>query len=340
MYHPPEYEGAILFSFREKAFFGKKKASVRVESGEWSEKFSIDVAGSSGVIECKSSNMIYQVVYKLLFYHQALHQSFFLQIGVQNILTSNSLTKQIVFTPYYIIVNRGIFDIEVQEYQRPADARINVKSNECVPWWPKSESCRMLRAKIINTDEVSAPFKYDEVQCSLLRLNNKYGGVNVDVHVTEGVIYITFTEYHPGDAPGLIMNFTDEDISFWEKGNVNMTTLQAREMIYYTWCDPAGERVITWKNIGKENIENDLRKDGVDQFIADSDKTISSSKQGSFRRQSSQKQNIFWVSFLNGTQRVLLFTKNASIANNTQSSSRLDQVCYCIFILLTFISSN
>jgi vacuolar protein sorting-associated protein 13A/C len=186
----------------------------------------------------------------------------------------------------------------------------------------------MLRAKIIETDEVSAPFKYDEVQCSLLRLNNKFGGINVDVHVTEGVIYITFTEYHPGDAPGLIMNFTDEEISFWEKGNVNMTTLHPREMIYYTWNDPAGERSITWKNRGKDNIENDLRKDGVDQFVTVHDKTISANKRdSSSRRKSSQNESVFWVSFLNGTQRVLLFTENSTIANNTQSSNRLDQVC-------------
>lgn len=229
--------------------------------------------------------------------------------------------------PYYVIVNRGIFDIEVQEYQRPADARVNVKSNECVPLWPKSESCRMLRAKIVDTGEVSAPFKYNEVQCSLLRLNNKYGGINVDVHVTEGVIYITFTEYHPGDAPALIMNYADEEINFWEKGNVNSIALQPREMIYYTWSDPAGERVVTWKNYGKDNIENDLRKDGVEKFVPDNSKTTGSSRQGS-RRRSSQKEDVFLVSFLNGTQRVLLFTKNLTIANNTQSSSRLDQVRY------------
>lgn len=61
LYHPPEYEGPILFSFREKAFFGKKKAAIRVDTGEWSEKFSLDVAGSSGVILCHANNMTYQV---------------------------------------------------------------------------------------------------------------------------------------------------------------------------------------------------------------------------------------------------------------------------------------
>jgi vacuolar protein sorting-associated protein 13A/C len=61
LYHPPEYEGPILFSFREKAFFGKKKAAIRVDSGEWCDRFSLDVAGSSGVVECKANDMTYLV---------------------------------------------------------------------------------------------------------------------------------------------------------------------------------------------------------------------------------------------------------------------------------------
>lgn len=43
----------------------------------------------------------------------------------------------------------------------------------------------------------------------------------MDVQVTEGGIYITFMEYHAGDAPALIINHTNHVLSFWEKGNVN-----------------------------------------------------------------------------------------------------------------------
>lgn len=61
LYHPEHFKGPILFSFRSKAFFGKKKAMIRVEDGEWSDKFSIDVAGSEGVVACKYNGMTYQV---------------------------------------------------------------------------------------------------------------------------------------------------------------------------------------------------------------------------------------------------------------------------------------
>lgn len=35
----------------------------------------------------------------------------------------------------------------------------------------------------------------------------------------------------------------------------------------------------------------------------------------------------YWVSFLDGTQRVLLFTNDTGIATEAHSASRLDKVC-------------
>lgn len=61
LYHPPDLEGPILFSYREKVFFGKKRAAVRIESGEWSDKFALDAAGSTGVVECKYEHVKYEV---------------------------------------------------------------------------------------------------------------------------------------------------------------------------------------------------------------------------------------------------------------------------------------
>jgi hypothetical protein len=62
IYHPEDFKGPVLFSFRAKSFFGKKKASIRVEDGEWSDKFSLDVAGSSGVVNCTTGDTTYQVL--------------------------------------------------------------------------------------------------------------------------------------------------------------------------------------------------------------------------------------------------------------------------------------
>lgn len=50
-------------------------------------------------------------------------------------------------------------------------------------------------------------------------LSFQYGGVNVDVQMTEGAVYVTFSPYRPGMAPALILNHTDNALSFSEKGS-------------------------------------------------------------------------------------------------------------------------
>lgn len=47
----------------------------------------------------------------------------------------------------------------------------------------------------------------------------QYGGVNVDVQMTEGAVYVTFSPYRPGMAPALILNHSNDALSFSEKGS-------------------------------------------------------------------------------------------------------------------------
>jgi hypothetical protein len=41
--------------------------------------------------------------------------------------------------------------------------------------------------------------------------------------------------------------------------------LRPNQMMFYAWMDPVGEKHLIWNN-GKNQIENDLRKDGVEKF--------------------------------------------------------------------------
>lgn len=121
----------------------------------------------------------------------------------------------------FVMINNASFPIEVQEDQRPADPWLRVDPDQCVPLWPKAKYERMLRIRTADDPNASVPFEYNEVQTSLLRIRNRYGGINVDVQRTEGGVFITFTEYYPGDAPAKIINHLNKDIVFFEKGNVN-----------------------------------------------------------------------------------------------------------------------
>ncbi|KAF5306759.1 hypothetical protein FQA39_LY01517 [Lamprigera yunnana] len=298
LYHPATFKGPVLFSFNAKNFFGKKKACIRVEQGEWSDKFSLDVAGSSGVVGCKVNNVIYQ-------------------IGVHNQLTYNGLTKQVTFTPFYIIVNNSAFSIECEEFDRPGDPWIKVEPKSCVPLWPRSEKeDKLLKLRILNTKEISAPFLYTESHSTLLKLPNQYGGVSVDVQMTEGGVYINLFAYDPGMAPALIINQTEQTMTIWEKEAVQLRKLGPDHKVLYTWENPSGPRVLVWDIGHKKELEDDLRKDGVGEFSP------------------SDNLNVYWVSFLDGLQRTLLFTTDKSVAENVQSAKQFEAINQEINVLI------
>lgn len=50
-------------------------------------------------------------------------------------------------------------------------------------------------------------------------LTLQFGGINIDVQVSEGNIFINLSTYETGLAPALIVNHTDYTIDFWEKVN-------------------------------------------------------------------------------------------------------------------------
>jgi len=290
LYHPENFKGPILFSFRSKAFFSKKKAMIRIEDGEWSNKFSIDVAGSQGVVACKYNGMIYQ-------------------IGVHNQLTYNSLTKQITFTPYYVLINNADFLIECQENDgRIDDQLIKVPPGECVALWPRSEH-KTLKAKAADQPEKTPAFTYSESQMTLLKLDNKYGGINIDVQISEGGIYISMSAYSPGDALALIINHTQYTINLWEKGSINVRSLQSYNRMFYAWENPAGPRKLIWEDSNGKEIGDTLHKDNLGVFeLLDI------------------HQELYYVSFLVGMQRVLLFTGNLKIAEDCQLAGDLEAI--------------
>ncbi|KMY92020.1 vacuolar protein sorting-associated protein 13 [Drosophila simulans] len=289
LYHPPEYSGPILFTFRDKLFFDKKKASIRIDNGQWSEKIPLDVAGSVGEVICFANNQKYPV-------------------GVHNHLTQNSLTKQITFIPFYIVCNKCHFDIELQEQSRPADPWLHLEPNEMVPLWPRNENRNNLVVRV--DGKITPAFDFTEVICTLLKLeDSKYGGINVDVQTTEGGVYITFTDYKPADAPGLLINHTGKQIVYYEKGTKNEHILNAKSTIMYAWDDPTGPKMLVF---GTNKEETDLKRDGIGEVIMQ------------------DGEKVLWVSFLDGLQRVLLFTENESIANRTESTASLQSITQSI----------
>lgn len=84
--------------------------------------------------------------------------------------------------------------------------------------------------------------------------------------------------------------------------------IRPNHCILYTWENPSGPRVFVWETANRKELEDELRKDGVGEYTV------------------AENYVIYWVSFLYGMQRVLLFTEDKSVAKDAQSAKDLEVV--------------
>lgn len=99
IYHAPDLnqdEIPMMFSFVQKRFMGKRKASLRVENSNWSDPFTLDTIEDAGKVTCKAKNEVFNV-------------------GVNINMSKSSLTKIITFTPFYLIYNTTESILEIWE---------------------------------------------------------------------------------------------------------------------------------------------------------------------------------------------------------------------------------
>ena len=92
-----------------------------------------------------------------------------------------------------------------------------------------------------------------------------------------------------------------------------MRRLGPGETVLYAWQDPLGKRELMWSCGEAKHQVSDLLKDGLDGFLMDSD------------------TKLYWGSFLDGMQRVLLFTDDFALATISQQVLYISMsLCLCI----------
>lgn len=74
--------------------------------------------------------------------------------------------------PFYVLMNKAPFAIQVQDNKRPGDTWLTIEPEDCAPLWPRSES-NTLHVRVKDDENISRPFKFTEVQCSLLKMKNR-----------------------------------------------------------------------------------------------------------------------------------------------------------------------
>uniref|UniRef100_A0A094ZKC7 Vacuolar protein sorting-associated protein 13A n=1 Tax=Schistosoma haematobium TaxID=6185 RepID=A0A094ZKC7_SCHHA len=288
-------------------------ANLRVCESNWSDKFSLDTVGSSGRVHCTTkSKMSYE-------------------IGVKIDLSSSGLTKIVTFMPYFIIINKANINIECCEVdetdtkstQSTNTEWIKVPAGEAVPFWPHAANSKNMLLKCrVAENIVTAAFPFYESHSILMKLDEKYPGIFVEVETTEETTVITLQMYQEGMAlVRLVNNLNDSQPVFYHQSGLQHTVhrLDAGMSIMYAWdCPQAKRELIFYCNETDNRHSNKLTYDSIEEFKVNNTKA-------------------YLVSFMWNMQRVLLFTQNASVAKNARLSSDLEPIDQEIVISLQSI---
>uniref|UniRef100_A0A8C0ZIH3 Vacuolar protein sorting-associated protein 13C-like n=1 Tax=Cyanistes caeruleus TaxID=156563 RepID=A0A8C0ZIH3_CYACU len=290
--HPADYRDIVLFSFKKKNIFSKNKIQLCISTSTWSNSFSLDTVGSYGCVRCSTNYMDYLV-------------------GVSIRMSSFNLTRIVTFTPFYTIANKSSLELEVGEIgpngSLPTNKWNYISASECLPFWPENSSGELC-VRVVGFESSSKPFLFKaQDNGTLLKLEELNGGLLVDVNVSEHSTVISFTDYHEGAAPALIVNHTPWDsLRYKQSGLQEEMELKPKQVCLFAWTDPTKPRKFTW-GYSQSFGEHDLLKDDCGQFPYNAN------------------TQIHWVSFLDGRQRVLLFTDDVALISKARQAEELEQ---------------
>ncbi|KAM6200995.1 intermembrane lipid transfer protein VPS13C [Rhynchocyon petersi] len=299
--HPADFRDIILFSFKKKNMFSKNKVQLKISTSAWSSGFSLDTVGSYGCVKCPANNMEYLV-------------------GVSIKMSSFNLSRIVTLTPFCTIANKSSLELEVGEIAPDGTMPTNkwnyIASSECLPFWPENLSGKLC-VRVVGCEGSSKPFFYNrQDNGTLLSLEDLNSGILVDVNTAEHSTVITFSDYHEGSAPALIINHTPWDVlTYRQSGSLEEMVLLPKQVRLFAWADPTGTRKLTWSYASSVG-EHDLLKDDCGQFPYDAN------------------IQIHWVSFLDGRQRVLLFTDDVALVSKARQAEEMEQADHEITLSL------
>nr|XP_057944344.1 intermembrane lipid transfer protein VPS13C isoform X2 [Doryrhamphus excisus] len=286
--HPADFRDIILFSFRRKNLLSKNKLQLCVSTSSWSDGFSLDTVGSYGCVRCPANNMDFLV-------------------GVSIQMSTFNLSKIVTMSPFYTLVNKSSYELEVGEVTSPTTARWHyISSTECLPLWP-DRSTGKLCVRVVGSESASKFFFFNRQDNGTLLSLDMCGGIIVDVNISDHSTVISFSDYYEGAAPALLVNHTPwVNLSYRQSGSSAVHELKPGEARHFAWDDPAGLRTLSWSCM-EHSGDTNLLKDEVGQFSYDS------------------LSQIHWVSFLDGRQRVLLFTEDVAVVTKARQAEELEQ---------------
>ncbi|XP_033208533.1 vacuolar protein sorting-associated protein 13C-like [Belonocnema kinseyi] len=327
MYEIPENE-LVVFSQKEKR--RKRVIKLKAQQSGWSPSFNLDGISSMSLILCKDIER--RRKYRILSESSISH-------------LAPVFTKIVTFLPYFFISNNTKKALRFMEENEEADLWNDLLPGQGMAFWPYTESMKM-RVKWKNSQLVSQHFDMTAVAKTVLRMDN---GTALTVHIEGGSsspFKITFQKFQDGDAPVRVDNLCND--LFLKINQINLgqaTLLNPLQCLLYTWDDPTKDRMLMW------NVYNSKTKGYLAQFSKDgygeetvifrtlkrsstslSKKLVLEDKLSVLGGSSNEdtdsdaeieilkldqvqnsKSVVYWVSYMEGEQRVLMFTQDESI---------------------------
>lgn len=330
----PEEE-LIVFSQKN-----NKKGLVRLRAhqSEWSLPFGLEGITSMSLIVCKDTERGRK--YKIL-------------TEIESSRLSPNFTKIITFLPYFYIINKTKKTLRFMEENDQADLWNDLLSGQSMPFWPVTESMRMRikwrNSQLVSqhfsiTHIGKTILRMDNG--SAIKVEIK-GGINSPFYVIfrkcmAGDIPVRIDNF----CDDLFLK-----ISQYNLGQVAL--INPFQSLLYTWDDPTKPRELVWNvyNNKKSGYSAKFEKDGYGQevvplVIVDKCNSVSCStssfkqqnnksawletKSGNFSSSESNiceddikscilkevqtdKTIIYWVSYMETNQRVLLFTQHETV---------------------------
>ncbi|CAL1544729.1 unnamed protein product [Lymnaea stagnalis] len=342
----------LLFRFKKHK---RKKAKLRVYESRWSQSFSTDTVGSGGVVICNDKE-------------RGKKYMFLVQIALSKL----RLTKIVTIMPFFLVINSSRQKLRYMEENEKADLWIDIEPDQYQSFWPVTESFNMY-VKFDGSNVSSLHFPIKSCHNTVLRMDQ---GRALCVEVTGGTdtpITIIFTNYERGDTPVRVENLCEDVfIKIHQKNQSQVTLLSPNQSILYTWDEPSAERTLMWnvysrkkpsfpafitkdgsgevrlsvaslRNTGNSGVDfTDAREtddssspedesDETDALIAPNDR----SQLGHTRV---DKLVVFWVSYLDGMQRVLLFTQDERVSKAVRKINEGENADLAVFASLEGIS--
>lgn len=342
LYENNDGHDPLLFRFKKHR---RKKAKLRVYNSKWTRSFSLDTVGNNGVVICydKERNRKYQ---------------FLLRIELSRL----KLTKIVTIMPYFLVVNNTQHILRYMEDNELADLWMDIAPNECCPFWPATDSPRMY-IKYQNSGVSSQHFPVNRLHKTVLRME-KGTALVVETTITETSIVIKIMNYQTGDIPVRIDNLCEDVfLKLHQKKQGQVSLLLPNQSVLYTWDDPAAERTLMWNvyNRRKPSYPAFINKDGNGSvqlsiqtvrrsstksiYEERNDKNDSSPDDDSdveavdpkrttrYLRQNTRtdKVVVYWVSFLDGAQRVLMLTQDERIAKKAIKMNEAEPATDALF---------